>query len=69
MRNVIVTAVDATTGEELGRKVVDIELTGTNFDEAAEVLAHEDMPLTHADAAFYLASPEVCPFDCDYCRD
>lgn len=48
-----------TTGAVVHETEVDTSNAGSNADDAE---------LTEVQKAMYLAAPEVCPWDCEYCR-
>ena len=46
------------------------------FEEDVEVpddpdlrIAIEGVPISPVEQALYVVAPEICPFDCDHCRD
>lgn len=54
------------TGKVLSITSVDATLAGTDADAYRYPLTGE--PLSDADKAIFVATPDICPFDCDHCR-
>ena len=60
MAQLLIVTVTDKSGNVLLTKQIDTGLQGSNAIREG---------LTDAEAALYLAHPEVCPWDCDSCRE
>lgn len=62
----VVQVLDANGTVIFSEVIPDISLTGTNFETA---VANGQVQDTPAARALLIAAPEVCPWDCDGCKE